>query len=142
MSISWTNTSPIVRVLACACLRGYQRARDAGGEELLVGRRPLLGADELPPACAFVFAEPALVARGEDLPETRAEEGQIVRRKVGDGPERQENIAQQRAGIAGARGKSAGAMKCRLPVLRNANARRRHEMIGNLAPIERRYAAA
>ena len=43
-----------------ARLGGHQRARYARREELLVRRRPLLGADELPPARPLVLPEPAL----------------------------------------------------------------------------------
>ena len=56
------------------------------------------------------------------------------------GPKRQENVAQQRAGVAGVRGKPPG-YKRRLAVLREADARGRHQVICHLAPVERRNAA-
>ena len=58
---------------------------------------------------------PALLARREDLPEARAEERQIVGRKVGDRPERQQNVPQDRAGIAGRAGKRAGTRNVGFP---------------------------
>ena len=82
-----------------ARLGRHQRTRDAGRQELLVGRRAPLGADELPPADPLVLAEPALRARGQDLPDARAEERQIVRREAGDRTEGEEDVAQHRAGI-------------------------------------------
>ena len=72
--------SPMVRVLALRALAATSERVMPVGEELLVRRRPLLGADELPPARPLVLPEPALMARGEDLPDARAEECQIVGR--------------------------------------------------------------
>ena len=140
VSISCTNMSPIVRVLAL-------RALAATSERVMPAARNFwYDADR----CSAPTNSHQLslsyspsrrcVARGEDLPEARAEERQIVGREVGDGPERQQNVAQQRAGIAGRARKDRRHDECRLAVLREADACRRHQMIRHLAPVKRRDA--
>ena len=101
MSISWTNTSPIVRVLALRALAATSERVMPAARNFWYDADRCSAPTNSHQLVRFVFAEPALLARGEDLPEARAEERQIVGREVGDGPERQENIAQQRTGISG-----------------------------------------
>ena len=124
-----------------AGLGGDQRARYARGEELLVRRRPLFRADEIPPARPLVFPEPTLLARSEDLPQARAEERQIVGREVGDWSERHENIAQDRAGVVRPVRKDRRNDKSLLPILRESHPCRRREVIRHPASVERRRAA-
>src|SRR5262245_6559919 len=112
-----------------ACLGGDERARYAVSEELLVRLRALLGADELPPARPFVFREPALLARREDLPDTRTEEREIVGREVGDRSKRQQNIAQQCAGIIWHARKGHRYLERRLSVLSDSHACGWHQVI-------------
>ena len=77
----------------------------------------------------------------EDLPDARAEEGEIVGREIGDRSERQQTCrATPSPASAGVARKAAGMMKRRLAVLGEPDARRRHQMIGHLAPVERRNA--
>ena len=111
------------------------------GEELLVRRRPLLGAEELPPARPFVLPEPALMARGEDLPEARAEECQIVGGEVGGRREQQQDVPQHGTGIARRERKARRYHEWGFVVLSEFQPRRRHEVIRHLAPVKRRDAA-
>ena len=124
-----------------ARLGGHQRTGDAGGEEFLIRRRSLLGADEIPPSRPFILPEPALLARGQNLPNAGAEEGEIVGREVGDRSEGQEHVAHDRAGIGRRARKRRRDDKGRLAVLRDADARGRYQVIGHLATVERRNAA-
>ncbi len=134
--------SPIVRVLAFRALAATSERVMPARKELLVGRRAALGADEVPPACPLVLPEPALRARGEDLPDARPEEGQIVRREIRDRLEHQENVAQQeRPASPGVSGKTDGATNIGLRILREADARRRREMVGRLSSVEGRRPA-
>ena len=117
-----------------------QRARKTGRQEFLVRRRSPVGADELPPPDPLVFAEPALWARGEDLPEARAEERQIVRREADDRTESEENIPQQRTGIGRLLREDRRNEERGLAVLREPDACRRHQVVRHLASVERRRA--
>ncbi len=118
----------------------HQRAGDAGGEELAVGRRAVLGADELPPADALVLGQPALGARGEDLPDAAAEVRQVLGREPGVGAEGEQQVAQHRAGVARGAGEQRRHDERRPVVLRDGDARRRHQVVGRAAAVERRDA--
>ena len=63
-------------------LGGYQRARDADRQKLLVGFRPVFSADEIPPADAFVFVEPSLLATAHDAPDAASKMFDILKRDL------------------------------------------------------------
>ena len=118
-----------------------ERARDARGEELLVGRRALGSADEVPPAGAFVLAQAAFGAAGQDLPDAGAEEGQVLGREVGGRAEGHHDVAQKHAGVGRRAREGGGHDEGRLAELGDAHACRRHQVIGDLAAVQRRDAA-
>ncbi len=121
-------------------LGGHQRAGEPRRQELLVRRRALIGAHEFPPIRTFVFRETTLLATGEKLPEARPEESEFLGRNIDDGSKREENSAQKPARVGRVFREARGNPEHRHAVLSDSDARCRHEVIGDLAPIERRNA--
>ena len=141
VSISCTNTSPMVRVLAL-------RALAATSERVMPAARNFwYDADR----CSAPTKSHQLV-RSYSPSRRCLHEVRICQKRAPKkarssgvrsvmGPNARRISRRQRTGVSGRARKERRHLKCRLPILREGHACRRHEMIGHLAPVERRYAA-
>ena len=141
MSISCTNMSPTVRVLALRALAATSERVMPVARNFWYGGRPPLGADEVPPAHSARIRRAGAASQEVRICQKRAPKNA---RSSGvrpvTGPNARRISRSSVPASAGVCGKIAGMRNVGFPYCVNADARRRHQVIGHLAPVERRDA--